>query len=57
MCVRVLHIQAAAAGPQGVCVGVTIDEYDLEPAERHTELVREMEKLYFEEEESQPAMT
>ena len=40
-------IQAAVAGRQG---GVSIDEFDLEPAERYKELVRIRAKLYFEEE-------
>ena len=47
-------IQAAVAGRQG---GVSIDEFDLEPAERYKELVRIRAKLYFEEETGKPEMT
>ena len=36
---------------------VAIYEYDLEPAERHKELVRKMAKLHFEEEPGKPEMT
>ena len=47
-------IQAAVDGQQGC---VAIDEFDLEPAERHKELVRKQAKLYFEEQPGLPAMT